>query len=141
MTPSKGRVQRERGLKDMAAPVKEPERWHPPFPYRGETYPIKISLPQLGMIVGQTTFDEDHRMTEFALTAKVSLAGAWWDVVRFDTDHAEVHAHYKYRTRNYEDREVIFPIYCQNDVDRGYQHAEKMLIACWSDNVMRWRGG
>jgi hypothetical protein len=125
----------------MAVPVKEPERWCPPYPHLGETYPIKISLPRLGRIIGHNTFDENHRMTEFALTAQITLADDWWDVVRIDTKHGEIHAHYKYRIRDYDTREVIFPIYCQNDVDRGYQHAETMLIACWDENVMRWRNG
>lgn len=141
MTPSKGRVQRERRLKDMSVPIDEPERWYPPHPFRGTTYPIDVRLPHLGRLIGHMKLDENHRMTEFSLTAQVTLADAWWDVVRIDSDHGEVHAHYMFRTRDYEEREVILPIYCQNDVDRGYQHAEKMLIACWSDIVMRWRGG
>ena len=121
--------------------VKEPERWYPPQPRRGPSYPIEIELPGLGRIIGETKHDENHRMTEFALIAQVFLADAWWDVVRIDTDHAEVHAHYMYRVRDYNDREKIHSIYCQNDVDRGYQLAEKLLIARWAENVMRWRSG
>jgi hypothetical protein len=98
-------------------------------------------MPGLGLIVGYTQFDESHRMTRFCLTAQVRLADAWWDVIRVDTCHDEVHAHYMYRTRTYEEKEAIEPIYCQNDVDKGYQLAEALLIASWQDNVARWHGG
>ena len=142
MTPSKGRVQRrERSLPDKAVPVKEPERWYPPDPQQTTTYPIKILLGELGRIIGRTEYDEAHRMTFFALTAQVLLADFWWDVVRIDTCHGEVHAHYMYRTRDYEERETILVINCQNEVDRGYQQAEKMLITCWPEHEKRWRGG
>jgi hypothetical protein len=142
VTKSKGRVQqRERSLPDKGIPPAEPERWHLPEANPDLQYKINIPMPGVGRIIGQTQFDELDRMTRFCLTAQVFLADAWWDVVRVDTCHDEVHAHYMYRIRNYEEREVIKPIYCQNDVDRGYQLAEALLIASWSDNVARWHGG
>lgn len=127
----------------MAMPVEtgERERWYPPKPSTGETYSITIPILPGGLIVGRTVFDEAHRMTEFCLVAQVLHDGAWWEVVRVDTCHGEVHAHYMYRTRVEEEPETILPIYNQNDVDRGYQRAEKMLITCWEDNVRRWRDG
>jgi hypothetical protein len=142
VTKSKGHVQRrERALPDKAIPAPEPERWYPPEPDPDLEYKINIPMPGLGRIIGRTQFDESNRMTEFSITAQVFLADAWWDVVRIDTRHAEVHAHYKYRTRDYEEREVIKVIHGQNDVDAGYQLAETLLIASWSDNVTRWHGG
>jgi hypothetical protein len=142
VTKSKGHVQRrERSLPDKAIPAPEPERWYPPEPDPSLEYPINMPMPGLGRIIGRTQFDEANRMTEFCMIAQVRLAGAWWDVVRVDTCHGEVHAHYMYRTRDYEEREVIHHIYCQNDVDSGYQLAEKLLIASWSDHVTRWHGG
>jgi hypothetical protein len=79
VTPSKGRVQRrERSLPDKAVPVTEPERWYPPDPELCETYLVNIEMPGLGRIIGRTEFDEANRMTEFALTAQVFLAAAWW---------------------------------------------------------------
>lgn len=142
MTKSKGHVQRrERALPDKAIPPPEPERWFPPEPDPGVEYKINIPMSGLGRIIGRTQFDESDRMTEFSLTAQVPLDNAWWDVIRVDTCHGEVHAHYMYRTRDYEEREVIKVIYCQNDVDAGYQLAETLLIASWSDNVARWHGG
>jgi hypothetical protein len=142
VTKSKGHVQRrERSLPDKAILPPERERWYPPEADPDLEYKINISMPGLGRIIGRTQFDGSNRLTEFCLTAQVFLAGAWWDVMRVDTCHGEVHAHYMYRTRDYEEREVIQAIYSQNDVDSGYQLAETLLIASWSDNVARWHGG
>jgi hypothetical protein len=142
VTKSKGHVQRrERSLPDKAIPAPERERWYPPEADPDLEYKIDIRMPGLGRIIGRTQFDESNRLTEFCLTAQVFLAGAWWDVMRVDTCHGEVHAHYMYRTRDYEEREVIQTIYSQNDVDSGYQLAEALLIASWSDSVARWHGG
>jgi hypothetical protein len=141
VTKSKGHVQRrERSLPDKAIPPPEPERWYPPEADPSLEYLINMPLAGLGRIIGRTQFDESNRMTEFCLTAQVFLAEAWWDVVRVDTCHGEVHAHYMYRTRVDEGREIIHPIYCQNDVDRGYQLAYTLLVASWSDHVKRWHG-
>jgi hypothetical protein len=141
VTKSKGRVQqRERGLPDKTIASPEPKRWHLPEASPDLQYKINIPMADLGRIIGQTQFDESDRMTRFCLTAQVLHDSAWWDVVRVDTCHDEVHAHYMYRTRNYEEIEVINPIYSQNDVDGGYQLAEALLIAKWSDNVARWHG-
>ena len=60
--------------------------------------------------------------------------------MRVDTAHGEVHAHFFHRTRPAE-REVILVISSQNDVDTGYLRAETLLLASWSDDVSRWRGG
>jgi hypothetical protein len=142
VTKSKGHVQRrERALPDKAIAPPEPERWYPPDLDTGVEYPINIPMSGLGRIIGRTRFDDSNRMTEFSLTAQVPLDNAWWDVIRVDTCHGEVHAHYMHRTRDYEEREVIKVIYSQTDVDVGYQLAETLLIASWSDIVARWRGG
>jgi hypothetical protein len=142
VTKNKGLVrQRVRSLPDMAIPAAEPERWYPPEPDPELEYPVTIPILGLGRIIGRTQFDESHRMTEFALTAQIYYADAWWDVVRIDSDHGEVHAHYFHRKRDYADREVLLTIYSQNDVDTGYQMAEKLLVASWADHVQRWRGG
>jgi hypothetical protein len=142
VTKNKGRVAQEARLKDMTVfPAETDERWYPPDPEHCESYPVTIVLPPNGRIKGRMDFDESDRMTEFSLTSQVWHADAWWDVVRVDSYHAEVHIHYFYRTRSYEDREVIFPIRNQNDVDRGYLHAERMLVACWFDHERRWRDG
>jgi len=128
-------------LPDMTIPVPEPVHWFPPAADPELEYPYNVVMPGLGRIIGRTQFDEAHRMTEFALSAQVFHADAWWDVVRIDTDHGEVHIHYFHRTRSYADRDVLRPIFCQNDVDKGFQLAETMLIALWSDHVKRWQGG
>lgn len=142
MTPSKGRVQRrERSLPNKAIPVPEPKRWYPPEGDPAEEYPINLPMGKLGRIIGRTLYDESARMIFFALTAQIFLADAWWDIMRVDTCHGEVHAHYMFRTRSYEETETIQVIYSQNDVDGGYQLAEKLLIANWQDHATRWRGG
>jgi hypothetical protein len=142
VTKNKGHVRRrERSLPDKSIAAPERERWYPPEPDPELEYLINIPIAELGRIIGRTQFDESNRMTEFSLTAQVYLAEEWWDVARVDTAHGEVHAHNMYRTRDYEEREVIQVIYCQNDVDSGYQLAETLLITSWSDNVARWKGG
>jgi hypothetical protein len=125
----------------MAIPAQEPERWYPPEPDPELEYRINVPILGLGRIIGRTQFDESHRMTEFALTAQIYYANAWWDVVRIDTAHGEVHAHYFHRTRDNPDREVLLTINSQNDVDAGYQLADTLLVASWADHVQRWRGG
>jgi hypothetical protein len=122
-------------------PAETDRRWYPPDPEHTDTYPINFLIGDLGRIIGRAEFDEANRMTEFSLTAQTYLAGAWWDVARVDSADGEVHVHYFYRTRTYADREVLFPIRCQNDVDRGYVLADKLLVVCWDDNVRRWRHG
>ena len=117
------------------------QRWYPPDPEHTETVLINFLIGDLGRIIGRAEFDEANRLTEFSLTAHTRLAGDWWDVARVDTAHGEVHIHYFYRTRSYYDREVILPIYCQNDVDRGYLAAERLLVVCWDDNLRRWHDG
>jgi hypothetical protein len=142
VTKNKGNVQRRFSqLPDLSIPAPEPERWYPPEPNPELEYKVEVPMPGVGRIIGRTQFDESHRMTEFSLTAQVYLADTWWDVIRVDTCHGEVHAHYMYRTRDYESREVIRPIYCQDDVDDGYQLAETLLIASWTDHVRRWNDG
>ncbi len=133
MTKSRGLVQRRiRSLPDKTIPVREPPRWYPPEPDPELEYKINLPMPDLGRIIGRTQFDEANRLY---------LDGAWWDVALVDTDHGEVHAHFMHRTRDYADREVFLEILSQNDVDTGYQQAETLLIACWAENVARWRGG
>ena len=142
MTKNRGLVQqRTRSLPDKTIPLPEPPRWYPPEPDPDLEYKINVPMPGLGRIIGRTQFDAANRMTEFAMTAQVYHDGVWWDVARVDTAHAEVHAHFMYRTRSYEDREVLLEIVTQNDVDTGYQQAEALLIACWAENVTRWKGG
>jgi hypothetical protein len=142
VTKHKGLVQqRQRQLPDKAIPAPEKPRWYPPEPTPEFTeYKINLPIPGVGRIIGRTQHDESQRMTEFALTAQVYHADAWWDVVRVDTAHGAVHAHYMYRTRDYEVKEPIRDIYSQNDVDTGYQLAETLLIANWEDNIARWKG-
>lgn len=143
MTKAKGRVKQEQRLVNMAAPAPADTdvRWYPPDPEHDECYPINFLIGDDERIVGRVQFDQANRMTEFSLKAQIYFAGSWWDVVRFCTDHAEVHVHFYYRTRTYTEREVLYPIRCQDDVDRGYMDADKMLVVNWEDYVRRWHGG
>jgi hypothetical protein len=141
VTKNRGLVQqRIKSLPDKTIPVPGPPRWNPPEPDPDLEYKVNIPMPGLGRIIGRTQFDVANR-TEFAMTAQVHHDGMWWDVARVDTVHGEVHAHFMYRTRSYEDREVLLEVFTQNDVDTGFQQAEALLIACWAENVTRWRGG
>ena len=141
VTKKKGRGHdRERRLPVLATPVAE-EPWRKPDPGQGERYPIDFRTSRDSRIKGWTQFDESNRMLDFCLLAQVLHDGHWWDTVKVDTCHDEVHAHYYYRTRTYEDREVIKPISCLNDVDSGYQLAEILVITCWGEHVARWRDG
>ena len=80
-------------------------------------------------------------MLDFCLISQVYHAGDWWDVVKVDTCHHEVHAHFYYRTRTYEDREVLAEIHNLNDIDLGYRLADHLVIACWEENEAGWRDG
>jgi hypothetical protein len=141
VTKSRGRVQqRERSLPVLDPPVHE-EPWKRPAAGQGELYPIDLRLPGRGRVKGWTQFDESNRMLDFCLLAQVFHDGEWWDVIKFDTWHDSVHVHYYYRTRTYVDKEVIIPIQCMNDVDRGYRMADTLVITCWRENLARWRDG
>ena len=137
----KGHTRRVRGLANLTiAPPEKDARWYPPDPEHTETYLVNVPIGGDGRVIGRTEFDGSNRMTEFSLTAQTLFVGYWCDVARVDTAHAKVHVHYFYRTRREEDTEVIRIVRCQNDVDKGYQAGEKLLIVNWEDNLRRWHG-
>jgi len=114
------------------------EGWSPDFT-NTETYPIKMPLPGLGRIMGRQTLDFAGRLIDFALTSQVrGTEGNWLDVVRVDSKHGTVHAHYFSPTGVQRQREEILRISSHQDVDRGYMWAEAMLTEQWHDNLKGW---
>jgi hypothetical protein len=131
---------RERSLPVVGLPEPK-ERWQRPEPGQGERYEIDIAMPGVGRIKGYTQFDDDNRMINFCLLSQVFHAADWWDVVKVDTCHDAIHAHFYYRTRSYDEKEDLLPITCIDDIDLGYRLADKLVIACFEEHVARWRDG
>jgi hypothetical protein len=126
-----------------AAEPEEDVRWSPD-PDSVEDWPFKLPLDGLGQIVGRQGLDKQTmRIAEFSLTAQVEYQGLWHDVARVDTCHEEVHLHLIGKDgEEIEDaRAVLMPIRDMGDVHRGYDMAEKLLIADWEQHVRRWERG
>lgn len=138
----KGRAQQERRVVDMSTPaLQEDIRWSPD-PAQVEDWPFVTVLLDLGRLIGRQGLDAiTGRMVEFAIIAQVDVADRWIDVARVDTCHEEVHLHLKSRTGAEIGRNVLRTIYSPNDVERGWDEGEAMLLARWDEHVRRWSCG
>jgi hypothetical protein len=128
-------------LMSEASLLPEETRWSPD-PEDVEDWPFVTPILGVGQITGRQGLDvHSGRLVEFAMVAQISVAGRWCDVAAVDTRHEEVHFHLLSRTGHRIARKVLFPIYGPDDVDRGWDEGERMLLSGWEEHVRRWECG
>jgi hypothetical protein len=143
MTKAQGRMQHEKGLVVIgpALPAAPTPRWSPD-PERVEDFPVNLPLLGMGRIIGRQGLDMDSgRLVEFSISAQVEYQGAWSEVARVDTAHEEVHLHVRSRNGLYIARSVLCIISGPQDVDKGYEDGERLLLTNWEEHEGMWRRG
>lgn len=142
MGKARGRREVERRLVEMSVPVDEDQRWYPDLDSVAEEYQINMPVLEVGRIVGRQVLNGNGRLIEFSLTAQIQLPdGTWSDVVRVDSRHAEVHIHYYSCTGRQRGRDVLSIIRSIDDVGRGYELAETLIIVKWEEHERGWLHG
>src|SRR5215468_7692552 len=140
MGKAKSRSRIERRLADMAVPTPVAEPWLPDPDECEDHPPYTFDLgPDARVIVRLRT--HVTRLVEFALIQQVRYDGQWREVVKIDTAHGEVHAHWFHHSGAQSARTVLQPIRNVDDVDEGYRRAESIVFDNWQTNQRRWQRG
>lgn len=138
MAKAKGRSRQERGLVDKTEEPDPEERFVPSRPASGDqcrTYDVGSHQVFHGV-----WFGEDGRVTDFCMCIQVPIEGEWNDVLRIDCCHGEVHVH-RFDSGGRETRKVLFPVYSQEDVEKGFDQATRLIYEQADVALMGWERG
>ncbi len=143
MGKAKGDARIRRGLVDMTVhpdPDVSPSWVYEPEEH-DEEYRCESPVGDGQALIYRQVFRQG-RLVDFNISQCVRRGGKWLLVARADSCHGTVHLHlYDQAQDKVGDPELIGAVGSQRDLEDGYEEADDMLQARWSDNLRRWTDG
>lgn len=138
---------REKRAVDMSRDEQLEPTWVRPPPEECEQddpltlYPTGADPEHHRMKVRIESHVRTHAIVEFAVIQQTFDRGKWRDVYAVDSCHdSDVHAHRYARSTDQRagEPEILMPITCEADVQKGYNQAYDHVERAWSANYARW---
>jgi hypothetical protein len=138
MAKAKGRAQERRLPEISGAPEVDEASQDADEEEDGEVEVFHVPLTDEDRIVVRLVTGLRSQLLDFALTQQVRDGGQWYDVVRYDCAHDEVHVD---RFRKGRRGSVKKSVCGLDQIEDGYEIANNAIFDGWEENRRRYFNG